>query len=312
MDKNKFKRLFAIGFTAVSILAVIVANNRKENLYKAELMNYSAERPRLAMTKVSSKRASEPISNMAYSDAIIEEESFASPKMHEDSDSQDKKVIKTADVNLQVESLSGTLSSIEEWVRINDGYISFSNESSTNLNITAHIPASKFDAAMESCGTLGKIMNKSINAEDVTEQYYDLETRLENKRILVKKFQEYLKKATNVKEIMQVESQLASTTAELERMQAQMNRMSKEITYSRVHFYVQLPANRTENGIILPDTKSEFSEFISNLVNFALHYLWSILYIAICGTLLVILFIVVYWICFGRIGLIRKLFNKIK
>lgn len=311
MDSNKIKKIFAITFTAVSIGAVIVANNKKTGFPEIPVIENSfVQKPMLAMAK-SSLRAEN-----SFAEGMIETqmehravmEAPAEPSLNP----SEKKKIRNADVNLQAENLSETFTAIEEWVKHFNGYISSSHENTSSINITAHIPADSFDQAMESCGSLGKITNKSINERDVTDQYYDLNTRIENKRILVNKFQEYLKKANNVKEILQVESQLANTTAELENLQGQMNRMSKEISFSQVHFYAQLPASRNEDGIILPDTKSEFSEFISNIVNFGLHYVWSILYIAIYGTLVVLLFLFIYWICFGKLGLVRKLFNKIK
>lgn len=309
MDNNNIKKVFAITFTAFSIGAVIVANNRNSNSFLAgKFDNISIPRPRLAMVKTSMQ------ADNSFSDGIMEvtKEEYTSTIQPENSVLQEKKKIRNADINLQVENLSEAFSAIEEWVTKYKGYVSTSNENTNSINITAHIPADSFDEAMKECGTLGKIMNRNINERDVTEQYYDLKTRIENKLILVNKFQDYLKKTNNVKEILQVESQLSNTTAELENLQGQMKRMSNEIDYSYVHFYAQLPASRNEDGIILPDTKSEFSKFISNIVNFCLHYVWSILYITVCGTMLILLFIFIYWICFGRLGLVRKMFNKIK
>lgn len=311
MERNRIKKIFAIAFTAVSIGAVIVANNRKSGDYQTTVIDKSfVQTPKLAMAKASMRAEN------SFADTMVElEESAVMDSSMAPSPSPiptEKKKIRNADVNLQVENLSDTFAAIEDWVKKYNGYISSSHENTSSITLTAHIPADIFDEAMESCGTLGKITNKSINERDVTDQYYDLKTRIENKRILVNKFQDYLKKASNIKEILQVESQLANATSELESLQGQMNRMTKEISFSQVHFYAQLPANRNEDGIILPDTKSEFSEFISNIVNFGLHYVWSILYIVIYGTLVILLFLFIYWICFGRLGLVRKLFNKIK
>lgn len=312
MNYERIKRTVAISITTFSIVAVIFASNRKSGAITiGELHDAVFEKPRISLAKTSMRTAE------AFKDTVYESQAEELTLMDNSASTSnpnliEKKKIKNADVNLQVENLADTMNAIEEWVRNFNGYISNSNENSNSMNINAHIPSESFEKAMESCGSLGKITNRSINERDITDQYYDLKTRIENKRILINKFQDYLKKANNVKEILQVESQLANTTAELENLQGQMNRMSKEISFSQVHFYAQLPASRNENGIILPDTKSEFSEFISNIVIFGLHYVWAILYIAICGTLIILLIFLMYWICFGRIGLLRRLFDKIK
>ncbi|MDY5810697.1 MAG: DUF4349 domain-containing protein [Treponema sp.] len=310
MNKLNYKKIFAVAFTVISVGAVIAANNKKPDFLQTKVFKEKAMAPRLAMARhVSSDSYFENAQTEAFAEDIMEED-------FENADSaqiqSEKKKIKNTDVNLQVKNLSETFTAIESWVKKYGGYISSSNENSTSINITAHIPADDFDKAMESTGTLGKIKNKNINERDVTEQYYDVKTRLENKRILIAKFQDYLTKAKNIQEILQVESQLSNATSEFENLQGQLNRLSKEVAFSKVNLYAQLPESKTESGIILPDTKSEFYGFITNIVNFIMHYLWSILYIVICGTLFAMLFIFVYWICFGKIGLLRKIFNKIK
>lgn len=299
MEKAKIKKIFAITFTAVSITAVIVANNK-------EFSGGTIEAPLLATAKAirtSSLRC--PVDVEEFETASMDSSMYQTEDF-------EKKFIMTGDISLQVSNLGDAASTIKAWVQKHNGYISYQNENSMNMNITAHIPSEIFQSAMDECGNLGKIVNRNINSQDVTDQYYDLRTRLENERLLLEKLKGYLKEARNVDEILKVESKIADSTSSIESMESQFNRMSKEIKYCRVSFFISLPTNHNENGIIMPDTKSEFSQFLTNIVNFLLHYVWSILYIILCGTMLVTLFMFLYWLCFGKLGLVKRLFNKIK
>ena len=115
-------------------------------------------------------------------------------------------------------------------------------------------------------GDFGKIRRKNIYTSDVTDQYYDLETRLLTKRELLKKLQGYLKNASNMDEILKIETKISDVTSELEVMQGQMNRLSKQISFSTITINAKLPANHTEEGFVFPDAKDGFRDFVSNLV----------------------------------------------
>lgn len=324
-QKRKAALILVLAASAIIVLAAVLALifgfsdlTGSKGTVTYQTNGYSA--PRLASAKAVTT------SNYSADSMFVAEEALeASAVFYDKADSAsglgfetepapnpEKKLIKTGDLSLEVESLSDTMTAIGKWVASFGGYVSSSNQYSTSLNMVAHIPQDKFDAAMEEAGDFGRIVYKTVSSRDVTEEYYDLETRLETKRILLEKLQGYLLEAKNISEIMEVESKISTVTAELERMQGQINRLSKQVNYSQIYIYAALPSNYNEDGFILPDTKSEFRDFVSNLINFGLQYVISALYILLCGTLIVLLLIFLYWLCFGKLGLVRRLFNKVK
>lgn len=236
----------------------------------------------------------------------------ANPSTGSESATQTKKLIRTGNVNLEVESLAQTMNAVNEWVKSFGGYISNTNESSRNLYVTAHVPADKFDEAMNQTGNFGKIVSKNVNSRDVTEQYYDLSGRLETQKTLLEKMQGYLKNAKNMDEILRIESKISSVTNEIESMTGRLKRLSNQIDFAEISLSATLPVNQSESGFILPDTKSEFREFIGNILAFFSHFIFAVLAIVIYGIPLVLLLLGLYWIAFGKIGLVKKLFNKIK
>ena len=229
-----------------------------------------------------------------------------------DSYPQDKKLIKTGNVDIEVQSLSQTILAVEQMVGQFGGYISNTNETQSNVYLTVQIPSENFDSVINLVGDFGKIRRKNIYTSDVTDQYYDLETRLLTKRELLKKLQGYLKNASNMDEILKIETKISDVTSELEVMQGQMNRLSKQISFSTITINAKLPPNHTEEGFVFPDAKEGFRDFVSNLVEFVFNFFMAVLYIVVFGTPIVLFLIFLYWLCFGKLGLVKKLFKKAK
>jgi hypothetical protein len=92
------------------------------------------------------------------------------------------------------------------------GFIASENRTS----ITMRVPTEKLDEAMAQCGRFGKVTARDVSAHDVTAEYLDVETRVENLRKLEKRLRDLLAQTTNVTEILSVEKELTRVTQELE------------------------------------------------------------------------------------------------
>ena len=224
----------------------------------------------------------------------------------------ERKLIYTGYISLGVENLSETKSAVEQWLKKYDGYISNSSELQQSVNFTVNVPQKNFFAAMEEAASLGKIKNKNINCRDVTEQFYDLQTRLDTRHILLERLQNYLASSSNVKDLVEIETKINDVTSELEQMQGNMNRLQKQITFSRIEVQAMLPTGSNERGFIFPDIKDGTRNLLHNIVSFFVNFIFVLIYVFIFGTLIVLALILIYWLAFGKIGLVRKLFDKIK
>ena len=225
-------------------------------------------------------------------------------------ESFERKLIRTGSIDIEVESLADARAALEAWTKRYGGYISDSGEWSNSLSITARIPSANFDAAMSDAAGFGKLRSKNINSQDVTEQYYDIATRLKTKRMMLERLENYLKTAKDMKDLLEIETKINSVTAEVESMQGQLNRLASRVDYATISVQARLPYKQTESGFVLPDARSSFRGFASNILEFFVGLLIVILYVAVCGVPLVLLAILLYWLCFGKIGLLRKLFRK--
>lgn len=110
---------------------------------------------------------------------------------------------------------------------------SFENRLQNDLEI--RVPSENFDKLMQALeGLAVKIENKSSSAEDVTEQFIDVEARLKTKKELEARYHELLAIAKNVNEMISIESQIGNVRSEIESMEGQLNYMKNQISFSTI------------------------------------------------------------------------------
>ncbi len=221
----------------------------------------------------------------------------------------ERKLIRSGNIYLQVSSLEDSAAALEAWVSKYNGYVSSSNQYSNSNNFTVRIPADKFDEAMNSISGIGKVKSRSVQAEDVTDRYYDLKTRLETKKLLREKYNQYLKKAENIKDLMEIERNLNNVISEIESMEGRLKLLTNQIDYSTISIYMETatPAFSPSYSI----NKIDFKRIGYNIVNFVIGLFKVLIYIIVYGIPILALLFLFYWICFGKIGLIRKIFKRL-
>ena len=83
-----------------------------------------------------------------------------------------------------------------------------------------------------------RIDHKSVDARDVTEQYVDLRSRLQTKKKVAERYQELLRKANNIKEILEVEERLRILQEEIEAKEGQLRYLTHQVSYSTIHLHL--------------------------------------------------------------------------
>lgn len=172
-----------------------------------------------------------------------------------------KKIIKDGRLGLRVSELEKAKWRIDTMIKNHGGYYaneSFHNtdwESSYNLHI--RVPSSNFEkliAEIEKGD--GKILFKEIDARDVTDQFIDLEIRLDNKRNYLNRYNDLLKQAKNIKEILEIEEKIRVLEEEIESTTGRLKYLSDLVVYSTLN----LTISKTEDFKYNPDNRDKFSE----------------------------------------------------
>lgn len=172
-----------------------------------------------------------------------------------------KKIIKDGRLGLRVTELDKTKKRIDSLVSkyggyyANESYINSDYESSFNLKV--RIPSIKFGIFISDIESGdGEILYKEIDARDVTDQFIDLETRLENKRNYLSRYQELLKKAKTIKEILEIEEKIRRLEEEIESTEGRLKYLSDLVAYSTLDLVISKRKDFKYN----PSKRDKFSE----------------------------------------------------
>ena len=172
-----------------------------------------------------------------------------------------KKIIKDGRLGLLITELEKAKVHVDTLVKNHDGYYaneSFNNtdwESSYSLKI--RIPSANFEKFIAEIETGdGEILYKEIDARDVTDQFIDLETRLENKRNYLKRYNDLLKQAKTVKEILEIEEKIRGLEEEIESTTGRLKYLGDLVDYSTL----DLTLTKRKDFKYNPINRDKFSE----------------------------------------------------
>ena len=116
------------------------------------------------------------------------------------------------------------------------------------------VPAARFDEALEELAKLGPEVSRRVEVLDVTEAYTDLEIQLKGKQATLARFQEILKKAEKVEDILKIESEVSRLTIEIEQLEGKLRLMKSQIAMSRiaVRFERSTAVAAQQRHVVLP------------------------------------------------------------
>ncbi len=145
-----------------------------------------------------------------------------------------QKIIKTGRMGIRVGRLDRAEQRVDSLLPTYGGYYSGEEWGENYRQMTIRLPSGQFDAfvAALEANDKGKIAYKSISVQDVGEQYYDMQTRLENKRITLERYRDILRRAATVKDIMEVEQYIRQLEEEIESAEGRLRYWDNQIAYS--------------------------------------------------------------------------------
>ena len=180
--------------------------------------------------------------------AIDKNDISAPTQSSSESQTIERKMIETGLLELLVNNADQTAKDMQGIAERLGGFVSASNvyeisEGIKTGSVTIRIPASSFSQAMDDTKKLAiKVEHESVTAQDVTEQYVDLESRLRNLQAQEQQYLIILKQAVKIADIMQVSSKIDEVRLQIEQIQGQLNYLSRQVDMA------SLSANLTEEA----------------------------------------------------------------
>lgn len=148
---------------------------------------------------------------------------------------QTRKVHYEGEITLRATKPGEVLARAVEWTRAEGGYV----ESLGDGQAVLQIPAARFRALYDRLLGLGDVLHKSLSARDVTEEYLDVELRLNQARLMRDRLVALIQKTADRKEKLRLMRELERLSAEIELQELRMARLRTLVDYARLTLRVQ-------------------------------------------------------------------------
>lgn len=225
-------------------------------------------------------------------------------------------IIYNGSIDLTVRDTRDTMKKIRDIVEEAEGLVSNSSlyeirEGLFGANMTLRIPEKLFDDTIDQLSTLGKAANVNYGLEDITMEYIDLQSRLNNQKAQEARLVEILDMAETVEEVLDVERELSRVRGEIESMTARMIYLQDQVAYSTIYVTLReetVPTEAVSTGAFDNFGRRIKEAFIGS-INLILNTV-SLIVISISALLPVLLFlaliIIIIWVLVRKISTRRK------
>jgi hypothetical protein len=250
-----------LSIAAVFVLTIVLINNlplgmngstssdmaREESIAGKEIsMDESLGNAEASITSFDSDMANNVVMEETAEEAPAEREMFTSDNVDQFNEYQTGRVIiKNGNVSLDILDLDETIQSISNKVTVYDGYISNQQSSISyvdssgkefrNGHIQVKISSEYFEEFMSFAKELGRLRSSNANSNDITNEYRDTVSRIENLEITQNRLRDLLKKSETVEETLQIERELTRIRGELERLKGTVKNWDRLSQYSTIN-----------------------------------------------------------------------------
>ncbi len=152
----------------------------------------------------------------------------------------ERQIVYTASVSIRLERFDGVTEQIRQIVADHGGYVADERLDSRpgrprSGEWKARVPVDRYDAFLDAVAAVGDLDSLRQQAEEVTEEYYDLQARIQNKEREESRLLELLEHETaTLEDVLNVERALSSVREEIERRQGRLRVLRDQIALSTV------------------------------------------------------------------------------
>lgn len=158
----------------------------------------------------------------------------------------ERKIIRSASLTMEVGNFDEAMNNINTII-LGIGIIQESNISTEEVyvkkdetklikkgTIVLRVYKEKFDSVLSNLKGVGKVFNEVISGQDVTDRFFDTESRLRLLKMEQSRLEAYLSKLEKLDDIFKTESRLTEIRQEIESLTGNLNKMSSLVELSTI------------------------------------------------------------------------------
>lgn len=162
-----------------------------------------------------------------------------------------RKIIMSYTLGLEVKSLSEALESLAKLAESNGGYVYESTRTSYDRStyvgtIGIRVPVGKTSSVLGAIRSMGHVESERSTADDITDDYVDMEARLKNAQASEARLKEMYHRAGTVKDVLEVEKELTRVRGDIEAF------MTKKRNWDILVEMVTIEVNLREPSAAMP------------------------------------------------------------
>jgi hypothetical protein len=153
-----------------------------------------------------------------------------------DSVAQNRQLVRTAQVDLRGDDVSGALVKVKDLVAREGGFVGSENSTASSGSVTLRVPVDRMDAVLKGLGEVEgtTVVRRETKSEDVTDQVVDVEARLATQRAGVDRVRALLERAATTAEIVDIEGELTKRQSDLESLQRRYDSLKGQVAQSTI------------------------------------------------------------------------------
>jgi hypothetical protein len=192
--------------------------------------------------------ADESTRSSAGSDAGVAVDAPAAPQLAPDQipgvpvGGVGRELIRSAQLTLEVEDPVASIRQVRTAAAAASALIVEESSSSTGAWLTLRVPAEALDRLVDDVAGHGKVLERSGQVVDATEEVVDLDARVRSQQASVDRIRGLLAQAQSIGDIVAIEAELASREAELDSLTARLAALRDQVALSTLSISLQTPS----------------------------------------------------------------------
>jgi len=220
-----------------------------------------------------------------------------------------RKLVYRADMTVEVDDPAVAEAAAVAAVKEAGGYVSVRRDEADSAYLELRVPVASLEALMDAFAGAGKTRSRSVSAEDVTDSYFDLDGRLRNKRLLEERYRDYLRKAQSVEDMLAVEARLSETTNDIERLEGAFRDLGDRIDLATLSLSIRAARSADPSRPTLGESLGRLFDGVADAFRVAVVALVGLV---VYGVPAALALAALWWLAFGRLGLVRRLFSLVR
>lgn len=186
---------------------------------------------------VNNQKSEQSTDQVAYDSAAVPQTQLAGGAS--DVTDLDRKIAQNATLNIRVQDVDATMDQIIALCSEAGGYTVnsriYREDERVSGKLAVKVPQANLLSIITSISTLGEVTDKAINAQDVTEEYYDAQARLKVLKAKEERLLSLMEKAASITDIISVENELSKTRSEIEVLTGRLQYLTNATEYSLIN-----------------------------------------------------------------------------